>query len=88
MHLHIFNPICINKLKKGKTVAKVMLRESDGVIYFYVAKKDMEETIETIEFNSDDKWGGEVELSNGQIWWIKPEAKKLPKEINSKRISD
>ncbi|HHH51094.1 MAG TPA: putative nitrogen fixation protein NifT, partial [Campylobacterales bacterium] len=50
-------------------MAKVMLRESDGVIYFYVAKKDMEETIETIEFNSDDKWGGEVELSNGQIWW-------------------
>ncbi|MEA3289915.1 MAG: NifT/FixU family protein, partial [Campylobacterota bacterium] len=29
-------------------MAKVMLREANGEIYFYIAKKDMEETIETI----------------------------------------
>lgn len=69
-------------------MAKVMLRESDGVIYFYVAKKDMEEIIETIEFDSEEKWGGEVELGNGETWWIKPEAKKLPKEVSCKRLSD
>lgn len=69
-------------------MAKVMLRESDGVIFFYVAKKDMEETIESIEFDSDEKWGGEVELSNGEVWWITPEPKNLPKETSCKRISD
>ncbi len=69
-------------------MAKVMLREQNGEIYFYIAKKDMEETIETIEFNSDEKWGGEVELSNGETWWIEPGTKNLPKEENCKKISD
>ncbi len=69
-------------------MAKVMLREQNGEIYFYIAKKDMEETIETIEFDSDEKWGGEVELSNGEIWWIEPGVKNLPKEENCKKISD
>lgn len=69
-------------------MAKVMLRESDGEIYFYIAKKDMEETIETIEFDSEEKWGGEVELSNGETWWIKPAPKQLPKEEVCKKIAD
>jgi len=69
-------------------MAKVMLRESNGEISFYVAKKDMEETIETIEFNSDEKWGGEVELSNGETWWIEPGPKNLPKETVCKKIAD
>lgn len=69
-------------------MAKVMLRESEGVIYFYVAKKDMEEIIESLEFDSEEEWGGEVELSNGEVWWIKPEAKNLPKEVSCKRISE
>ncbi len=69
-------------------MAKVMLRESNGEISFYVAKKDMEEIIETIEFNTDEKWGGEVELSNGETWWIEPGPKKLPKETVCKKIAD
>ena len=69
-------------------MAKVMLRESGSEIYFYIAKKDMEETIEKLEFSSDDKWGGEVELSNGETWWIKPEKKGLPKEMTCKKLSD
>ncbi|QOY53796.1 putative nitrogen fixation protein NifT [Candidatus Sulfurimonas marisnigri] len=69
-------------------MAKVMLRESGDAIYFYIAKKDMEETIESIEFDSDEKWGGEVELSNGETWWIKPEPKNLPQETVCKKIAD
>jgi nitrogen fixation protein NifT len=68
-------------------MAKVMLRESGGEIFFYIAKKDMEETIEKIEFDSEETWGGEVELSNGEIWWIKPAPKKLPKEEVCKKVS-
>jgi len=69
-------------------MAKVMLREANGEIYFYIAKKDMEETIETIEFDSEDNWGGEVELSNGETWWIKPSTKNLPKEEVCKKLAD
>ncbi|MEJ2437306.1 MAG: putative nitrogen fixation protein NifT [Sulfurovaceae bacterium] len=69
-------------------MAKVMLRENDGEIYFYIAKKDMEEIIKTIEFDSNEEWGGEVELSNGETWWIKPGPKNLPKEEVCKKISD
>ena len=69
-------------------MAKVMLRESEGVIFFYIAKKDMEETIENIEFDSDEQWGGNVELSNGEMWWIKPGMKKLPKEEVCKKIAE
>ena len=69
-------------------MAKVMLRENDGVLYFYVAKKDMEETIESLEFDTEDNWGGEVELSNGETWWIQPGPKQLPKEEVCKKISD
>lgn len=69
-------------------MAKVMLREHGDEIHFYIAKKDMEEVIVKIEFNEEDNWGGEVELSNGQIWWIQPGKKTLPKEEVCKKISD
>ncbi|WP_041959547.1 putative nitrogen fixation protein NifT [Sulfurospirillum arsenophilum] len=69
-------------------MAKVMLREEGGEICFYIAKKDMEEMITKIEFESEEKWGGEVELSNGETWWIQPGPKKLPKEEVCKKLSD
>ena len=43
-------------------MAKVMLREVNGVVSFYFAKKDMEETIEEIEFDTEEKWGGNATL--------------------------
>ena len=69
-------------------MAKVMLRESEGIIDFYFAKKDMEEVIESLEFDSEEQWGGNVELSNGETWWIKPGPKKLPKEEVCKKIAE
>lgn len=66
-----------------------MLRyDSKGAISFYVAKKDMEETILSSEFDSDEKWGGEVKLSNGEIWFIEPCMKKFPSEVVAKRLED
>ena len=68
-------------------MAKVMLREKEGKTYFYVAKKDMEEVISNLEFESDEQWGGEVTLENGDVWYIKPGPKKLPDEVEAKRLS-
>lgn len=69
-------------------MAKVMLRENDeGRVLFYVAKKDMEEIIEGLEFDTEEKWGGKVDLTNGDVWFIEPAPKNLPNEVNAKIIS-
>lgn len=69
-------------------MAKVMLRENDkGEVLFYLAKRDMEEIIDVLEFDSDEKWGGNVNLTNGDVWFIAPGPKKLPDEVNAKIIS-
>ena len=54
-------------------VPSVMIRKNaEGKLLFYVAKKDMEETIASVERDSDDEWGGEVELTDGSKWYIDP----------------
>lgn len=69
-------------------MAKVMLRENDnGEVLFYLAKRDMEEIIESLEFDSEEKWGGNVNLTNGDVWFITPGPKKLPDEVNAKIIT-
>lgn len=69
-------------------MAKVMLRVNDeGKTLFYIAKRDMEEIIESLEFDTDEKWGGNVNLSNGDVWFIEPTVKKLPDEVNAKIVS-
>lgn len=51
----------------------VMLRTNEqGNLLFYVAKKDMEESIVNVEKDSSDEWGGEVKLSDGSSWYIDP----------------
>lgn len=69
-------------------MAKIMLRENDeGQVLFYLAKRDMEEIIESLEFDSDEKWGGNVNLTNGDVWYIEPAPKKLPDEVVAKIVS-
>ena len=51
----------------------VMIRKNDaGDLLFYVAKKDMEETVASVEMDTSDSWGGEVELTDGSRWYIDP----------------
>lgn len=51
----------------------VMIRTSDaGDLLFYVAKKDMEETIAAVEVDTESEWGGAVELTDGSKWYIDP----------------
>ncbi len=65
----------------------VMIRETaDGKLSFYVAKKDLEETIVSLQFESDEKWGGEVVLSDGSKFFIEPVPKpKLPVTVRANR---
>ncbi len=51
----------------------VMLRRSDsGGLLFYVAKKDLEETVISVERDNEQEWGGKVELADGSTWFIDP----------------
>lgn len=51
----------------------VMLRRNEeGRLLFYVAKKDLEETIVSVETDTEDAWGGTVELSDGSKYFIEP----------------
>lgn len=51
----------------------VMLRKgSDGKLSFYVAKKDLEETVVSVERDDSDTWGGTVELSDGSKYYVDP----------------
>ncbi len=67
----------------------VMIRKTDsGETSFYIAKKDLEETVSSLEFDSDEKWGGEVELSDGSKYFIEPQepAPTLPLTLRAKRL--
>ena len=66
----------------------VMIRTSDaGDLLFYVAKKDMEETIAAVEVDNESEWGGVVELTDGSKWYIDPMSPrpKFPTTLRFKR---
>ena len=61
-------------------------RGSNEKLVFYVPKKDLEETIESLEFDTAEKWGGEVVLGDGQKFFLEPIAQpKLPITLRAKR---
>lgn len=67
----------------------VMLRQNDaGQLVFYVAKKDLEETVVSLEHTGPGSWGGELELSDGSRFYVEPfsEPPKLPITVRVKRL--
>lgn len=65
----------------------VMLRENDGVMTLYVPKRDLEDTVVSIEHDTDDAWGGELTLADGSSFIIDtlPGKPELPMTIRAKR---
>jgi nitrogen fixation protein NifT len=54
-------------------VPNVMIRLNDeGRLLFYIAKKDQEDIIESVEKDTDSEWGGEIELTDGSKYYIDP----------------
>ncbi len=51
----------------------VMIRvKDDGGLLFYIAKKDQEDAIASVEKDTETEWGGEVELTDGSKYYIDP----------------
>lgn len=47
-------------------------RNADGNLLFYVAKKDLEASIVSVEKDDTNEWGGEVQLDDGSVYYIDP----------------
>lgn len=67
----------------------VMIRvKPDGGLLFYIAKKDQEDEIATVEKDSEGEWGGEVELTDGSRYYIDPISPRpsFPTTLRFKRV--
>jgi nitrogen fixation protein NifT len=61
-------------------------KNADNRLIFYVPKKDLEEVVESIEFDTPEKWGGEVVLGDGSRFFLDPiPLPKLPITLRAKR---
>jgi len=70
-------------------MANIMVRKSaDGSLSFYLPKRDIEDSITSIEFDSQDKWGGEIKLGNGGVYYIDPQPQpaRFPISLRVKRV--
>jgi nitrogen fixation protein NifT len=63
-------------------------RGSSGGYVFYLPKRDLEDNIVSMEFDSPEKWGGEIKLNNGGTYFIEPQAAplKLPISLRARRL--
>ncbi|MDY0013073.1 MAG: putative nitrogen fixation protein NifT [Rhodocyclaceae bacterium] len=70
-------------------MANIMIRKNaEGGLVFYLPKRDLEDSISSIEFDTPEKWGGELRLANGGSYYIEPQAapERLPITLRAKRV--
>ena len=68
-------------------MANIMIQQgAGGGLVFYLPKRDLEASIESIEFDTPEKWGGELKLDNGGSYYIDPIAKppRLPISLRAR----
>ena len=66
---------------KGIVMPNIMLRKQDGILTGYIAKKDLEAEVVSLEFEEADRWGGKVVLSNGGSFYFDPLPSQPPLPI-------
>lgn len=70
-------------------MANILIRKnSAGGLVFYLPKRDIEDSITAIEFDSPEKWGGEIKLANGGLYFIEPQSlpARFPISLRVKRL--
>lgn len=65
-------------------------RNSQGQLTLYVAKKDLEETVVSLEYDRPDCWGGKVTLGDDTAYYLEPMSTPptLPITLRAKRVSE
>ena len=59
-------------LQQGAVMPNIMIRKQDDILTGYIAKKDLEAEITSLEFTDADKWGGKMTLNNGMSFYFEP----------------
>ncbi|BCK87056.1 hypothetical protein MIZ01_0826 [Sideroxyarcus emersonii] len=70
-------------------MANIMIRrDAKGSYQFYLPKRDLEDTIVSMEFDTSEKWGGEIKLNNGGTYYIEPQPApaRLPYSVRARRL--
>lgn len=70
-------------------MANIMIRKNDaGGLVFYLPKRDLEDNIASIEFDTPAKWGGELKLAGGGTYYIEPQLAppRLPVSVRARRV--
>lgn len=69
-------------------MANIMIRRGAEGYVFYMPKRDIEDQITSMEFDSPEKWGGEIRLKNGGVYFIDPQPApmRLPYSVRARRI--
>lgn len=70
-------------------MANIMIRQdARGGYVFYLPKRDLEDAIVAMEYDTPEKWGGAIKLNNGGSYYIEPQAKpaRLPYSCRAKRL--
>ncbi len=73
----------------AKNMANIMIRKSaEGGLVFYLPKRDIEDRIASIEFDTPEKWGGELKLANGGAYYVDPmpAPARLPISVRARRV--
>lgn len=65
-----------------------MIRRGEKGYVFYLPKRDIEDSITSMEFDTPENWGGEIKLGNGGTYYIEPQAapERLPYSVRARRI--
>ncbi len=69
-------------------MANIMIRRGAEGYGFYMPKRDIEDAIVSMEFDTPEKWGGEIRLKNGGVYFIEPQPapERLPYSVRARRI--
>ena len=70
-------------------MANIMIRRgAAGEYVFYLPKRDLEDTIVSMQFDTPEKWGGEIKLNNGGAYLIEPQPapERLPYSVRARRL--
>ncbi|MBF0310744.1 MAG: putative nitrogen fixation protein NifT [Magnetococcales bacterium] len=66
----------------------LMLRRNDrGQLTCYVAKKDRESVVARVEFDTEEGWGGTLELEGGERYYLDPQPTRptFPCQLRARR---
>lgn len=67
----------------------VMFRQHPDGLYCYIAKRDLEAKVAQLEFVEEAHWGGQIDLDNGESYYLEPQDKpSLPATLRLRRAAE